>query len=107
MSSRVLPFPSPTQDGIPSTRWNRLFLRAQLWIGALAKRHHIPGIVQPVLVEDEVTGQRLAISVGPLLTCISVDGRDYYFDRFTGRFDGTGSGCASPLSRCTVGSNAR
>jgi hypothetical protein len=52
-----------------------------------------PGVVAPVEIHDELSGTDLAITVGPLLTKISVNGRDFYFDRFSGRYDGTGSGC--------------
>jgi len=40
---------------------------------------------------DKITGQKVAVSIGDLFVRLSVDGRDYYFDRITGRFDGTGS----------------
>jgi hypothetical protein len=40
--------------------------------------------------EDKLAGQRISTSVGELFVCVSVNGRDYYFDRITGRFDGTG-----------------
>jgi hypothetical protein len=43
---------------------------------------------------DGVTGQKVAVSVGDLFVRLSIDGRDYYFDRLTGRFDGTGLGCS-------------
>lgn len=48
------------------------------------------GIVKPFKVDDLVTGQHLEIRISPSFTTISVDGRDYYFRRFTGVFDGTG-----------------
>jgi len=40
---------------------------------------------------DRVTGQEIKLTVGDLFVRLSIDGRDYYFDRFTGKFDGTGS----------------
>lgn len=50
-----------------------------------------PGAVKDMHIKDTLTGQEVAVHVGALFTRISVNGRDYYFDRITGRFDGTGS----------------
>lgn len=44
-------------------------------------------------LEDELTGRAIEVRVEPLFIVFSVDGRDYYFRRFSGRFDGTGLGC--------------
>jgi hypothetical protein len=41
-------------------------------------------------LDDRLAGQRISATVGELFVCVSVNGRDYYFDRITGRFDGTG-----------------
>ena len=43
--------------------------------------------------DDIVTGGVIEVKVGSLFTRLSVNGRDYYFDRITGRFAGTGQGC--------------
>ncbi|MGH6735018.1 MAG: hypothetical protein ACRECX_02910 [Methyloceanibacter sp.] len=48
----------------------------------------------PTEIHDQTTGQHIAISVGTLSVCLTVNGRDFYFDRFTGRFTGTGSSVA-------------
>ena len=60
----------------------------------VADRLRLPGAVRPCEIEDPVTGDRISISVGPRFTRLAVNGRDYYFERVTGTFDGTGSGCA-------------
>jgi hypothetical protein len=44
-----------------------------------------------VEVNDAITGHRIQVKAGTLFTCITVNGRDYYFHRLTGKFDGTGS----------------
>lgn len=59
------------------------------YLNALA----IPGAIRPIEIADAVTGQQVAVFVGSLFVRLSVNGRDYYFDRLTGRFAGTGSGC--------------
>jgi hypothetical protein len=53
----------------------------------------IPGAIANSTITDSVTHQTFSISVGALFTRITLDGRDYYFDRFSGKFNGTGSGC--------------
>lgn len=71
----------------------RLAARLLILVGGCLDRCRLPGAIRPVRVEDPLTGQNLAVHVGTLFVRISVDGRDYYFDRLTGRFDGTGMGC--------------
>ncbi len=60
-------------------------------IGKIANRLGLPGAVQPVEIHDPATGQRITIAVGAVMVRVTVNGRDLYFDRLTGRFDGTGS----------------
>jgi hypothetical protein len=59
-------------------------------LGRLCHRMRMPGAIRSVVVDDEVTGQHLEVRVGSAFTVVSVDGRDYYFRRCSGRFDGTG-----------------
>lgn len=59
---------------------------------------NLPGVVQPIDYPDMVTGDRIRVQVGKRFTVISVNNRDYYFKRFTGRFDGTGYVCPAPKS---------
>lgn len=56
---------------------------------------HFPGIIKCFEHKDLVTGQQLKIHVGFFFVKITIDGRDYYFRRLSGKFDGTGSsiGC--------------
>ena len=56
------------------------------WLG-------VPGTIQDLKITDELTGQHIEIRVGLLFTRVSVNGRDYFFRRLSGRFDGTGMGC--------------
>jgi hypothetical protein len=68
--------------------------RLKEWFGRLLNRTGVPGAVQEAEIEDEVSGQVVHIRVGPVFTRISINGRDYYFHRLSGKFDGTGSGCS-------------
>jgi hypothetical protein len=68
--------------------------RARQWAGRILTRVGVPGAIKPMETIDGVTGQKVAVSVGDLFVRLSIDGRDYYFDRLTGRFDGTGLGCS-------------
>lgn len=60
-------------------------------IGRTANRIRIPGAVQSAEIHDNATGQHIEVVVGTLFTRLTVNGRDFYFNRFTGRFNGTGS----------------
>jgi hypothetical protein len=61
------------------------------WLGRALNLAAIPGAIQPMEFDDRLAGQRISTTVGELFVCVSVNGRDYYFNRITGRFDGTGS----------------
>ena len=51
---------------------------------------NIVGFVKPTEYVDRVTGDYISVRISPTFTVISINNRDYYFKRFTGRFDGTG-----------------
>lgn len=81
------------------TRWGHsVASKTRRSIGRLANRAGVPGAVTSVDLIDGADGPRFAIKVGNWYTVVSVGNRDYYFNRLTGRFDGTGStiGCAPP-----------
>jgi hypothetical protein len=60
------------------------------WMGLLANRLGLPAVLSEIEITDELTGQRVSIRKGVYFTIVSLDGRDYYFKRLTGKFDGTG-----------------
>ena len=64
--------------------------RLRVSVGRLFQRLKAPGLVKPIELFDQATGIRLAIVTSPYFTKISINGREYYFNRLTGRFDGTG-----------------
>lgn len=73
---------TPIQIGISRMR--------ELW-GALLTHFGIPGAVRDIQILDALTGQEITVHVGDLFTRLSVNGRDYYFHRVSGKFDGAGS----------------
>jgi hypothetical protein len=66
--------------------------RLRYVIGSLLKRLHIPGAIKDIDLQDSITGQKVSVQVSSLFVRLSVNGRDYYFDRLSGKFDGTGHG---------------
>ncbi len=85
---------------VPSTKpasWrDRVGLRFEEALGSFLNRSRMPGIVRPMIFDDPVTGDRVEIKVTPLRTVLSVNGRDYTFQRLSGAFVGTGMGCSYP-----------
>lgn len=93
----ILKMPHPLQ-GTPSEMgasqsdiWKG---RAKIWICRVLNRLGIPGAIQDADIDDPLTGNHIKVRVGVLFTKVSVNGRDYYFRRLSGRFDGTGAGCS-------------
>jgi hypothetical protein len=74
-----------------STRLDRFRSRIRQFCGYAANWLKLPGAIRDIEIIDPVTGQELLVRVGSWFVRLSVHGRDYYFDRFTGRFGGTGS----------------
>jgi len=81
----------PTRAG--STRAERAHLRLRELASRLFDKIGVPGFVRDAKITDELTGHSINIRARGLFTKITVNGRDYYFHRLTGRFDGTGTGC--------------
>ena len=65
--------------------------RLREWLGRVLNAAGLPGAIKDMKITDSVTGHRGAVEVGDLHVRFSVEERDFYFDRLTGRFDGTGS----------------
>ena len=68
--------------------------RLRRLVGKVLTSLRIPGAIRDFHISDPVTYQTIDIRVGDLFTKITVNGRDYYFHRSTGKFDGTGIGCS-------------
>ncbi len=59
--------------------------------GKILQWLRLPGVLQPMDFPDKFTGDRIVIKTNERFTVVSVNNRDYYFRRVSGRFDGTGS----------------
>jgi hypothetical protein len=64
------------------------------FVGRILGRVQLPGLIASTTINDPYLGQTIEVKVGIISTRISVNGRDYYFSRLSGKFNGTGSGCS-------------
>ena len=93
--SALVPFPGQVRCSVENaSRLDILKSRISQYVGKLLGRARLPGVIASTTINDSFSGQRLEIKVGIIYTRISVNGRDYYFSRLSGKFDGTGSGCS-------------
>lgn len=85
---------------VPSTKQNHtifiaLIDRLKVILGKLLLKLQAPAIIADFEHVDELTGIKLIIRPQLLFTKITINNRDFYFKRFSGKFDGTGWGCGS------------
>ena len=79
---------------LPSPDWrDRWISRAQEYTGRILNALRVPGMVSHTVYDDPLTGEHIEVTITALFTVFSISGRDYYFRRIGGRFDGTGMGC--------------
>ena len=93
----ILKMPRPlrgTPSKLGASRLDIWRARAKLWICRVLNRVGVPGTIQDADINDSLTGNHIQVRVGVLFTKVSVNGRDYYFRRLSGQFDGTGMGCS-------------
>jgi hypothetical protein len=84
-----------TTTKFPKCSWlAELKFKAKVVMGRLLSKLGLPGFIKPVEHFDEYTGQHIQITTSAYFTKLSINGRDYFFHRLSGRFDGTGSGCS-------------
>lgn len=102
MTSPILTFPS-RPAARSASRLQVVRGRAVELLGRLLNRLGCGGVVREVDLYDDVSARHLQVRLLPTFVVLSIDGRDYWFNRFTGRFDGTGSGCPSQLVDYTTG----
>ncbi len=76
-----------------ASRWEILTGRVRECFCAFLTRVGLPAPIRDAEITDSLSGQSIKIRVGRLFTRISINGRDYYFDRLNGLVDGTGCGC--------------
>ena len=87
----IQPRPQPAEFG--ASWWDIVRSEMRAAIGQAANNFGLPGAIAPMNFCDPVTGQQINVSISPRFVRLNINGRDYYFHRLTGRFDGTGMGC--------------
>lgn len=60
-------------------------------LGRLLHWLRVPGFVQPFEYRGESSGQMVSVRISPRYTILSIDGKEFFFRRETGAFDGTGA----------------
>lgn len=93
--ARIIPIrAAPAQPAGPSAGLRKLYLeiyhRLTPVIGWLFVKLNVPGLIRNYEGHDQLTGQHLRSTLSRAFVILNVDGRDCYFDRFTGHFGGTG-----------------
>lgn len=73
-----------------ATRCDIWKARLRIFLGRILNRLGMPGAIENFSFNDPLNGLMVTVKVGPSFTYITIDGRDYVFDRITGRFAGTG-----------------
>lgn len=66
--------------------------------GKLLNWFGVAGFVQPMEIRDTLMGSNISVRVSGYFTVISVDGRDFYFKRLTGEYDGSGMSINRPVA---------
>lgn len=61
-------------------------------VGKILHALRLPGMVQPFEYQDRVKGWAISLRPSDRYTILNVDRHDYFFDRDSGAFDGTGAG---------------
>ncbi len=74
--------------------WERL----KRTLGNILNYFHIPGFVKPFKTVDKLTAIHIEVRLSGFFTVISINGRDYYFRRLSGKFDGSGFGCGCGIT---------
>lgn len=58
--------------------------------GWLMERLGVPPLIQRIALDAETCGVNISIRTSPRYTVVTVEGRELFFDRETGRYDGFG-----------------
>ena len=74
--------------GVKEVRFQRLRRLITLVLGWVTRCLGLPGFVGPIVIHG--ASQKFSVLVCKRFTVITVDGTDYYFERLTGRFAGSG-----------------
>ena len=92
----IIDFPRrdiPISSSGSSTFFDVLRGRFRSLVGRCLNHLRAPGMIRSTSINDPLSGQQIEVAVQQSFVKLTVNGRDYYFDRLTGKFDGTGLGC--------------
>ena len=59
-------------------------------IGAGLEKLHAPGMIREFEAVDPTTDETIYLSTGARYSVLHIGAKSFFFDRVTGRFDGTG-----------------
>lgn len=92
---KILKFPSKSNlcvdiDSKVKQQILYIIYKLKLAGSSLLNKIGYPLIVSNIEVQDEIVGLKIKIEASKHWTKISIDNRDFYFSRITGKFSGTG-----------------
>jgi len=58
-------------------------------LSAIGEERNGFAVIRPFEREDILTGHKIEVRTNPYYAILSIDSREYYFERETGKFDGT------------------
>jgi len=59
-------------------------------LGRIMMIFKIPGFIKPMETYDRLTNSYIKVQTTKYYTIISINGKDFYFKRLTGKYDGSG-----------------
>lgn len=84
------------KDGKPlesnATWLDVLYLWAKWTLGRILVLFQIPGLIKPIEQYDQLTGTYIKVQLVEFYVIVSINGNDFYFNRFTGKYSGSGKG---------------
>ena len=60
-------------------------------LGRLMQRLRVPGVVRPFEYNDPDRGERISLRTSTRYSILTIGSKELYFERTSGRFDGTGA----------------
>ena len=91
MDNVILKFPDVPHEAEDGASWWQIW-RTLIYMRlvSLLNRFGLPGAIADTEIDDEGTGLKIAIKTSAFGTTICINGRDFVFSRFRGRFCGSG-----------------
>jgi hypothetical protein len=69
--------------------WTRIRSKTRHLAGVLLEKFHVPARIKEFEYVDPITNEIIYLSTGARYSVLHVGGTQYFFERLTGRFDGT------------------